>query len=325
MRGSKRYSVSKQEEMRNRQYSTGSSTTNNNNRNKTTKIGWNHILFICLPLCDVFVLITTLSTCYYHTRKNEQSSLLFPNQLSRDDPARAIYSTGISCSAFISLIVTVLKFKQISSIFNGTVNKTACCFGVLSAASQFVLANVPMTEHLMLINITAVSIYLIFTILYCCLHTYLTRNTPAVSNKWIYITRILLLEFALLAGAVLSAFLVPDLAHWNQAPSNVAQTASWCCLAFLLAYKLTFINDLRQMYFRVDILISSSQAEALFNHGHGEGSTSMESRLLFNEESVSTRPSSRSKMSRSSVRTSAGTMSEVNTVFNYPPTRKSSV
>ena len=325
MRGSKRYSVSKQEEMRNRQDSTGSDSRTTSNRNKTKIIRWNHILFICLPLLDVFVLITTLSTCYYHSKKNEQSSLLFPNELSRDDPARAIYSTGLSCSAFISLIVTLLKFKQIASIFNGAVNKTACCFGVLSAVSQFVLANVPMTEHLMITNITAVSTYLVFTILFCCLHTYLTRNTPAISNKWVYITRILLLEFALLAGAVLSAFLVPDLAHWNKSPSNVAQTASWCCLAFLLAYKLTFMNDLRQMYFRVDILISPSQAEALFNRGHGEGSTSMESRLLFNEESVSTRVSTRSKISRSSVRTSVGTMSEVNTVFNYPPTRKSSV
>ena len=319
MRSSKRYSVSKQEEMRNRQKSTRSTT-----RNKTT-IRWNHILFICLPLFDVFVLITTLSTCYYHSEKKEQSSLLFPNELSKNDPARAIYSTGISFSAFVSLIVTLLKYKQIAAIFNGTVNKTACLLGVLSSASQFILANVPMNEKLMMINIVSVSAYLIFTILYCCLHTYLTRNTPAVSTKWVYITRILLLEFALLAGAVLSAFLVPVLSHWNKSPSNVAQTASWCCLAFLLVYKLTFINDLKQMYFRVDILISHSQAEALFNNGHEEGSNSMESRLLFNEDSVSTRVSTRSKMSQSSVRTSAGTMSEVNTVFNYPATRKSSV
>ena len=314
MRGSKRYSVSKQEEKRNRHNSATSSSTSKHN--KTSQISWKQIAFICLPLCDVFVLIATLLTCYYYTKQDEQSSLLFPNELSKTDPARAIFSTGVSLSAILSLLVTFLKYKQIGPLFNGPVNQLACASGVISATSQFMVANVPTKENLVIINIVAVSVYLVFTILYCCMHTYLTRNTPALSSKFIFITRVLVLEFALLSSAVLSAFLVPELSHWNRTPSNVAQTASWCCLAFVLAYKVTFVNDLKQMYFRVDILISSSHTEAIYKTDRD--SSSMETRLLFNDDTESTRVSTRSKKSRSS-------MSEVNTVFNYPATRKSSV
>ena len=293
------------------------SCSKSRNPSPSSTTSFYHILFVSLPIIDVFALITTLLVCYLNTRKTDPSRLLFPNELSQTDPERIIFSIGISLSAFLSFLISSLKYKQISSIFDGTVNRVSYIFGIFGALSQFMLANIPFEGKLMIVNITASAGCLIFSILYCCLHAYLTRNTPVISSKCVYITRIILLEFALLSGAVLSVFLVPDLSHWNQSPHNVAQIASLCCFSFLAAYKLTFINDLKQMYFHIHILISSSQADALYREP-------MNRRLLIDDDSASTRISTRSKISRSSVK-STGTMSETNTVFNYPATRKSSV
>jgi Frag1/DRAM/Sfk1 family. len=318
MPGSKRYSVPKQEEIREKRQMKLCNTKTRKERSTTT---CTQTLFIGLPLVDVFVSVTTLLTCYLLTeRAGGQVRMLFPNEISVGDTQRSIFSIGISISSFISLLITTLKYKQTGSIFDGFANQSAFVCGSLSAFSQFVIGNFPMKSELSVVNLIAVVGFLVFSVLNCCFQTYLTRNTPVISSKRMYISRILLLEFALLSGAVLSAFLVPVLSQWNRAPSNVAQIASWCCLSFLLLYKLTFVNDLKQMYFHLDILISPSQAEAIYQQSEPNR------RLLIDDDSASTRISTRSKMSQqSSAVRSTGTMSEVNTIFNYPDERKSSV
>ena len=268
--GSKRYSVSKNEELWiQQQLNEETPKVVINGRQRAVKNNV-QIWLTLIPVLEVFLPSIALICSYVIGRLNHDIKpwpyLPYASQTGFEKPQSCVFTLGVSSSAFLTLLVVLLRYNQVSLLHDGFFNKFSLVTGVLAALSKLVIASFQY-DSVSSIHYVAVGSYFFFSFLFYAVQVYLTRKTTTISSKVLYLTRLILTESILVIGVVFGAFFSTELSYMNNAPKNVGQISQWILLALINIYSLTFIKDLRQILFCFDIWLAPHSNEETYCGG----------------------------------------------------------
>lgn len=225
-----------------------------------------YYFMVMLPVMNVIVSCTTILTCYTITIKkggiNSSSDVLFIDNMTRDFPQNCFFFLGMFVYSVLSMVLALLKYQQISVLYGGIANRLGIVTGVLAALSLILAANFQSkSDHGRWMYISFMASYMVFSLVYFTIHVYLTRYTPAISTRKLFIIRIFLLEFMSVSALTFVIFLSPDLSRRlaNQVSrrlaNQVSNIASWCFFAFQQVFTLTFTSNMRKMMLHFQVVV----------------------------------------------------------------------
>ena len=268
-RGSKRYSVSKHEDIWIQQQLLDETCDDViiSSRSHVVK-GNTQIWLMFIPILEVFITSASLIGSYIIGRLNKVIKpwpyLPYASQTGVGNLPRCVFTLGISLSSFLTLLLVILRYKQVSLFHKGVINKSGLAAGIFAAVSKLVIASFQYNT-IPWIDVIATGSYFFFSCIYFSIQVHLTRKTKTISTRALYLTRLILIQIIVVLTVLFSTFIFfKDLSYMNKPPKNVAQILQWLLLACINIYTLTFAVDVKQIIFCFDMWVAPKSTETVY-------------------------------------------------------------
>ena len=262
MRGSKRYSVPKQDELWVLNQCDQSSERSKDPPKKLKCVKEKNRQWILLvPLIDVLLQVIAFITCYTISLKNGHVDLMpyvpFPNELNTKSIEQEIFTLCIVVSSCLTLLECFLRYKQISLLSFSIVNKLSFGFGLATVLGKVMVGIFPKDSTNNLSDAFGL-IFLVSAAFYVVIQVYITKRTKVIASKTLLKVRSIIASLMVLWLIIFTLFRYSSSAWLNKAPRNIAQISIWIYITLFQCYTLSCYKDLKYVVINFKILTKAT-------------------------------------------------------------------
>ena len=262
MRGSKRYSVPKQDELWVLNQCDQSSETSRDPPKKLKCVKEkNHQWMLLVPFIDVLLQVIAFITCYIISIKNGHVNPMpyvpFPNELNTKSIEQEIFTLCILVSSCLTLLECFLRYKQISVLSFSIANKLSFGFGLTTVLGKVMIGIFPKDSTNNLSDVFGL-IFLVSAAFYVIIQVYITKRTKVIASKTLFKVRSVIALLMVLWLIIFTLFNYSSSSWLNKAPRNLAQISIWIYITLFQCYTLSSYKDLKYVVINFKVLTKAT-------------------------------------------------------------------
>lgn len=262
MRGSKRYSVPKQDELWVLNQCDQSSETSRDPPKKLKCVKEkNHQWMLLVPFIDVLLQVIAFITCYIISIKNGHVNPMpyvpFPNELNTKSIEQEIFTLCMLVSSCLTLLECFLRYKQISLLSFSIANKLSFGFGLTTVLGKVMIGIFPKDSTNNLSDVFGL-IFLVSAALYVIIQVYITKRTKVIASKTLFKVRSIIALLMVLWLIIFTLFNYSSSSWLNKAPRNLGQISIWIYITLFQCYTLSSYKDLKYVVINFKILTKAT-------------------------------------------------------------------